>query len=120
MIGIGPCIPHHETPFGMEPAGSVEMTLKLLSLFRLMHPSALIPSTTALATLSPDGREKGILAGANVVMPNLSPREQREKYALYDNKAAFGAEAAEGLRNLAQRLETIGYRISTDRGDYNH
>jgi biotin synthase len=120
MIGIGPFIPHHETPFGMEPAGSVEMTLKLLSLFRLMHPSALIPSTTALATLSPDGREKGILAGANVVMPNLSPREQREKYALYDNKAAFGAEAAEGLRNLAQRLETIGYRISTDRGDYNH
>ena len=118
MIGIGPFIPHHETPFGMEPAGSVEMTLKLLSLFRLMHPSALIPSTTALATLSPDGREKGILAGANVVMPNLSPREQREKYALYDNKAAFGAEAAEGLRNLAQRLETIGYRISTDRGDY--
>lgn len=120
MIGIGPFIPHHETPFGMEPAGSVEMTLKLLSLFRLMHPSALIPSTTALATLSPDGREKGILAGANVVMPNLSPREQREKYALYDNKAAFGAEAAEGLRNLAQRLGTIGYRISTDRGDYNH
>ena len=82
--------------------------------------NSLIPSTTALATLSPDGREKGILAGANVVMPNLSPREQREKYALYDNKAAFGAEAAEGLRNLAQRLETIGYRISTDRGDYNH
>ena len=120
MIGIGPFIPHHETPFGMEPVGSVEMTLKLLSLFRLMHPSALIPSTTALATLSPDGREKGILAGANVVMPNLSPREQREKYALYDNKAAFGAEAAEGLRNLAQRLETIGYRISTDKGDYNH
>ncbi len=78
----------------------------------------LIPSTTALATLSPDGREKGILAGANVVMPNLSPREQREKYTLYDNKAAFGAEAAEGLRALAQQLETIGYRISTDRGDY--
>lgn len=110
--------PHHDTPFGTEPAGSVGMTLKLLSLFRLMHPSALIPSTTALATLSPDGREKGILAGANVVMPNLSPREQREKYTLYDNKAAFGAEAAEGLRALAQQLETIGYRISTDRGDY--
>lgn len=118
MIGIGPFIPHHDTPFGTEPAGSVGMTLKLLSLFRLMHPSALIPSTTALATLSPDGREKGILAGANVVMPNLSPREQREKYTLYDNKAAFGAEAAEGLRALAQQLETIGYRISTDRGDY--
>lgn len=118
MIGIGPFIPHHDTPFGTDPAGSVGMTLKLLSLFRLMHPSALIPSTTALATLSPDGREKGILAGANVVMPNLSPREQREKYTLYDNKAAFGAEAAEGLRALAQQLETIGYRISTDRGDY--
>ena len=118
MIGIGPFIPHHDKPFGTEPAGSVGMTLKLLSLFRLMHPSALIPSTTALATLSPDGREKGILAGANVVMPNLSPREQREKYTLYDNKAAFGAEAAEGLRALAQQLETIGYRISTDRGDY--
>ena len=118
MIGIGPFIPHHDTPFGTEPAGSAEMTLKLLSLFRLMHPSALIPSTTALATLSPDGREKGILAGANVVMPNLSPREQRKKYALYDNKAAFGAEAAEGLRNLAQQLETIGYQISTERGDY--
>lgn len=118
MIGIGPFIPHHGTPFASEPAGSVEMTLRLLSIFRLMHPSALIPSTTALATLSADGRERGILAGANVVMPNLSPREQREKYALYDNKAAFGAEAAEGLRNLAQRLEAIGYRISTDRGDY--
>lgn len=118
MIGIGPFIPHHDTPFAAEPAGSVEMTLKLLSIFRLMHPSALIPSTTALATLSPDGRERGILAGANVVMPNLSPREQREKYALYDNKAAFGAEAAEGLRNLAQRLETIGYRISTEKGDF--
>ena len=111
----------HRSSGGRSPFyRAMEMTLKLLSLFRLMHPSALIPSTTALATLSPDGREKGILAGANVVMPNLSPREQREKYALYDNKAAFGAEAAEGLRNLAQRLETIGYRISTDRGDYNH
>lgn len=116
MIGIGPFIPHHDTPFATQAAGSVEMTIKLLSLFRLMHPSALIPSTTALATLSPDGREKGILAGANVVMPNLSPREQREKYALYDNKAAFSAEAAEGLRNLAQRLETIGYRISRSSG----
>lgn len=118
MIGIGPFIPHHDTPFAAEPAGSVEMTLRLLSIFRLMHPATLIPSTTALATLSAEGRERGILAGANVVMPNLSPKEQRKKYALYDNKAAFGAEAAEGLRHLAQRLETIGYRISTERGDY--
>lgn len=120
MIGIGPFIPHHATPFATRPAGSVEMTLKLLSIFRLMHPPALIPSTTALATLAADGRERGIQAGANVVMPNLSPKEERKKYALYDNKAAFGAEAAEGLRDLAQRLETIGYRISTERGDYNN
>lgn len=120
MIGIGPFIPHHDTPFASKPAGSMEMTLKLLSIFRLMHPSALIPSTTALATLATDGREKGILAGANVVMPNLSPGGQREKYALYDNKAAFGAEAAEGLRQLAERLKTIGYHITTERGDYNH
>ena len=79
MIGIGPFIPHHETPFGMEPAGSVKMTLKLLSHSRSMHPAARSPSATARATLSPDGREKGIVAGANVVMPNLSPREQRQK-----------------------------------------
>lgn len=118
MIGIGPFIPHHDTPFAGEPAGSVEMTLKLLSVFRLMHPSALIPSTTALATLASDGRERGILAGANVVMPNLSPREQRDNYTLYNNKASFGAEAAEGLCKLAQRLASIGYRISTERGDY--
>lgn len=118
MIGIGPFIPHHETPFAFATAGSVEMTLRLLSILRLMHPSALIPATTALATLSPNGREQGILAGANVVMPNLSPWEERKKYALYDHKAAFGTEAAEGLKKLEQRLEAIGYKISTDRGDY--
>lgn len=120
MIGIGPFIPHHDTPFASQTAGSVALTLRLLSIFRLMHPQALIPATTALATLAPDGREQGIRAGANVVMPNLSPAEERDKYALYDNKASFGAEAAEGLRNLAARLEAIGYRISTERGDYNH
>ena len=119
MIGIGPFIPHHDTPFAGKAAGSMEMTLKLLSIFRLMHPYALIPSTTALATLASDGRERGILAGANVVMPNLSPPEQRTKYTLYDNKAAFGAEAAEGLKKLSERLNAIGYRISTERGDYN-
>lgn len=120
MIGIGPFIPHRDTPFASYPAGSVEMTLRLLSIFRLMHPAALIPSTTALATLATDGRERGILAGANVVMPNLSPVEQRGKYSLYDNKASFGAEAAEGLNNLAERLETIGYKISKERGDYKY
>lgn len=118
MIGIGPFIPHHNTPFAASEAGSVELTLRLLSILRLMSPSALIPATTSLASLAPDGREAGILAGANVVMPNLSPPEQREKYALYDHKASFGSEAAEGLRELEERLRTIGYTISTARGDY--
>ena len=120
MIGIGPFLPHHDTPFATYPAGSIELTLKLLSIFRLMHPTALIPSTTALATLAPEGRERGILAGANVVMPNLSPQSQRKKYSLYDNKASLGAEAAEGLMKLEERLKRIGYEISKERGDYNH
>ena len=118
MIGIGPFIPHADTPFANYPSGSIDMTLKLISIFRLMHPSALIPATTALATLSTDGRERGILAGANVVMPNLSPSSVREKYSLYNNKAAFGSEAAEGLKQLEIQLEKIGYTISYLRGDY--
>ena len=119
MIGIGPFIPHTDTPFADEQAGSISMTLKLISILRLMHPSALIPATTALASLSPDGREKGILAGANVVMPNLSPSTVRGKYALYNQKAAFGSEAAEGLKLLEEQLNGIGYKISYSRGDYN-
>jgi len=118
MIGIGPFLPHHDTPFASCPPGSLTQTLTLLSIFRLMHPQALIPSTTALASLTPDGREKGILAGANVVMPNLSPVEQRKNYALYDNKVSMGSEAAEGLRLLAQRLAAIDYEIDKSRGDY--
>ena len=118
MIGIGPFIPHADTPFANEPAGSIELTLKLLSIFRLMHPSALIPATTALSSLSPYGRERGILAGANVVMPNLSPSSVREKYTLYNHKAAFGSEAAEGLKLLEERLNKIGYTISYSRGDH--
>lgn len=118
MIGIGPFLPHHDTPFAKMPSGSMKLTLLLLSIFRLMHPHALIPSTTALATLAPEGREKGILAGANVVMPNLSPVVQRSKYSLYDNKASLGAEAAEGLLLLEKRLEAIGYVIDKGRGDY--
>jgi len=118
MIGIGPFIPHRDTPFGHEPAGSVERTLTLLSILRLMRPAALIPSTTALATLSGDGRMRGILAGANVVMPNLSPPDERSKYNLYDGKAAFGAEAAEGLAALERELNEIGRHISWSRGDY--
>ena len=118
MIGIGPFIPHADTPFGNEPAGSIEMTLKLISIFRLMHPSALIPSTTALATLSPDGRERGILAGANVVMPNLTPSAFRTKYAIYKDKASFGSEAVEGLQELERELNEIGYHIDYSRGDF--
>ena len=118
MIGIGPFIPHADTPFAHEAAGSIDLTLKLIAVFRLMHPSALIPSTTALATLSPDGRERGILAGANVVMPNLSPSSVREKYTLYNHKAAFGSEAAEGLELLEEQLNRIGYKISYLRGDH--
>ena len=118
MIGIGPFIPHADTPFANEPAGNIELTLKLLSIFRLIHPSALIPATTALASLSPDGRERGILAGANVVMPNLSPSEVRAKYAIYENKASWGKEAAEGLEALEKELNTIGYHIDWSRGDY--
>ena len=120
MIGIGPFIPHAETPFANKPAGSIKLTLKLLSILRLMHPSALIPATTALASLSSDGRERGILAGANVVMPNLSPSSVREKYSLYNQKAAFGSEAAEGLKLLKEQLNKIGYTISNERGDYNY
>ena len=120
MIGIGPFIPHTDTPFAKHPSGSIERTLKLISIFRLMHPSALIPSTTALASLSPNGRERGILAGANVVMPNLSPSSVREKYSLYNQKAAFGSEAAEGLKLLEKQLNKIGYTISNERGDYNY
>lgn len=118
MIGMGPFIPHRDTPFATSPPGDMELTLKLLSIFRLMLPAALIPATTALATLAPNGRERGILAGANVVMPNLSPPAQRAKYSLYDNKASMGAEAAEGLKRLEEELKKIGYEISKERGDY--
>lgn len=118
MIGMGPFIPHRDTPFATSPPGDMELTLKLLSIFRLMLPDALIPATTALATLAPNGRERGILAGANVVMPNLSPPAERAKYSLYDNKASMGAEAAEGLKRLEEELKKIGYEISKERGDY--
>ena len=118
MIGIGPFIPQHDTPFARFPAGSVEMTARLYAILRLALPHALIPSTTAMATLSPTGRLHGILAGANVVMPNLSPIDNREKYALYDNKAALGAESAQGIQLLSDELATIGYKIDWSRGDH--
>jgi len=118
MIGIGPYLPSKDTPFRNEKAGSVELTVRLIAVFRLMHPHALIPATTALATIHPTGREKGILAGANVVMPNLSPLRVREKYQLYDNKACTGDEAAHCRGCLQRRLEKIGYTISEQRGDH--
>lgn len=118
MIGIGPFLPHHATPFSHEKPGSLSLTLRLLSLLRVMHPAALIPATTALATLSPEGRNLGILAGANVVMPNLSPVAERKNYSLYDDKAALGAESAEGLSLLQQELQQIGYYIDYGRGDF--
>lgn len=117
MIGIGPFIPHHDTPFADFPHGSVELTLFLLSLLRLMFPDVLLPATTALGTLDPIGREKGILAGANVVMPNLSPAAVRKKYMLYDNKLATGAESAQHIQELRDRFSAIGYDITIDRGD---
>ena len=117
MCGIGPFVPHHATPFAEEPAGSVALTCYLLSLLRLIDPRLLLPATTALATLDPRGRERGMLAGANLAMPNLSPMDVREKYELYDNKAHAGSEAAEGLAELRRRMESVGCRVVVDRGD---
>lgn len=118
MVGIGPFIPQKDTPFSGETAGTLEMTLRLLSIIRLLHPTVLLPATTALGTIHPKGREKGILAGANVVMPNLSPVSVREKYKLYDNKICTGDEAAECRFCMQRRMESIGYEVVTDRGDY--
>lgn len=118
MIGIGPFIPHHDTPFKHEPAGSVELTLVLLAILRLLFPYVLLPATTALGTLAPGGRLLGIKAGANVIMPNLSPQNVRSKYLLYDNKLHTGAEAAEALNELQRETASIGYRIVSARGDY--
>ena len=117
MVGIGPFIPQHSTPFKGEKAGTLEETLKLLSIIRLIHPKVLLPATTALGTIHPMGREKGILAGANVVMPNLSPVSVRKKYELYDHKICTGDEAAECKNCLQSRMEKIGYTIPVDRGD---
>lgn len=117
MIGIGPFLPQKDTPFAGEAQGTLAMTLKLLSILRLMFPKMLLPSTTALGTLHPRGRELGILAGANVVMPNLSPPAVRGKYMLYDNKICTGDESAQCRHCLEERMRLIGYRLCTERGD---
>lgn len=118
MVGIGPFIPHHDTPFAEEPAGSVKLTLFLLSVIRILLPNVLLPATTALGTLDPLGREKGMKAGANVVMPNLSPVKNRKQYELYDNKICTGEEAAECRGCLGRRMESVGFQLVSDRGDF--
>lgn len=117
MCGIGPFIPHKDTIFKEEKAGSVEMTCYLLSLIRLIYPPVLLPATTALGTLDRKGREKGILSGANVVMPNLSPLSVRKKYELYNNKISSGQESAQGLEELKVRMKEISYEVVCEKGD---
>ena len=117
MIGIGPYVTHHGTPFAHCPSGSVTLTLRLIAILRLLFPYALIPATTALGTLHPQGRELGLKAGANVVMPNLSPVSVRKKYAIYDNKLCTGEEAAQCRVCLDARVRAAGYEIVTDIGN---
>lgn len=118
MVGTGPFIPHKSTPLGACPVGSVDLTLRLMSILRIMLPHANIPATTALATLSTDGRERGLKAGANVVMPNITPVRYRGDYQLYEKKASSGAESAQGLDELRQRVEALDMTLDFSRGDF--
>ena len=118
MIGVGPFLPHRDTPFREEKPGSVELPLFILALCRLMLPNVLLPATTALGTAESDGRIRGVLAGCNVIMPNLSPASVRKKYMLYDNKAGTDLTAAEGVALLRQQMAKIGYEVVIGRGDY--
>ena len=118
MVGIGPFITHKDTMYRDENAGSAALTLRLLAILRLMLPDVLLPATTALGTVLGDGRQQGMLHGCNVVMPNLSPEDVRQKYALYDNKLSFGAEAAESVQLLKASMAAIGHQVVTDRGDW--
>ncbi len=117
MIGIGPFVPHHSTPFAEEKGGTLELTLRLLGILRLMFPKVLLPATTALGTIHPMGREMGLKTGCNVVMPNLSPVDVRKKYDLYDNKICTGEEAAECRHCLDRRIVSAGYEVASERGD---
>lgn len=117
MIGIGPFLSHKDTPFRDEPNGSLELTLRLLGILRLVFPQVLLPATTALGTMHPRGRELGLQTGANVIMPNLSPVSERKKYMLYDNKICVGDESAQCRNCLEQRVKSAGYQISMCRGD---
>lgn len=118
MVGIGPFIPAAGTPFENERAGSVELTLRLLAIIRLLHPHVLLPATSALGTMHPTGRERAIAAGANVVMPNLSPRDTRALYSIYNNKLSTDSEAAENAADIRARMKAIGMEVPMDRGDY--
>ena len=118
MVGIGPFIAHQDTPLAGKPSGTLELTIFLLGVIRLLSPTVLLPATTALGTISPEGRELGVLAGANVVMPNLSPVGVRRKYLLYDNKICTGDEAAECRFCIQRRMANIGYEIAVSRGDH--
>ncbi len=117
MVGIGPFIPHKDTPFGDKVAGTLDETLFLLSVVRLILPEVLLPATTALGSIKENGRELGVLSGANVCMPNLSPKNVRSKYMLYNNKLSSGAEAAEDFEVLKNRMKNIGYDVVVARGD---
>ena len=118
MVGTGPFIPHKDTEYKNEKAGTLDMVLMCLSLVRIMLPKVLLPATTALGTINPTGREKGVLAGANVIMPNLSPTDVRKNYLLYDNKICINEDSGECRGCLSRRLKSIGYEITIDRGDY--
>ena len=118
MVGIGPYVRHHATPFRDFSCGSVDLAAYCIAILRMLFPKANIPSTTAMQTLAKDGRNRGIRAGANVFMPNLSPRENRRRYAIYDNKASFALEAAENLETLKDQIAALGYTIDMGRGDY--
>lgn len=117
MCGIGPFIPHKATPFASFAAGTVELTCYLLSIIRIIHPTILLPATTALGSIEDGGREKGILSGANVVMPNLSPMDNRKKYELYNNKLYSRAESAQAKSELEAQINAIGYEVVCHRGD---
>jgi len=119
MIGIGPYLPQANTPFHQEAGGSLALTLRLISMLRLLFPTALIPATTALGTVHPQGRELGLKAGANVVMPNLSPVAVRKLYTLYDHKICTGEESAQCRSCLEQRVASAGYQIVTAIGNPN-
>ncbi len=117
MVGIGPFIPHQATRFAGEKAGSVDLTIFLLAVIRILLPRVLLPATTALGTMDKRGREKGLLAGANVIMPNLSPEKNRKDYSLYDHKISTGEEAAQSIERLKKRVESVGMYVAAERGD---